>query len=63
MTEKCPLCEQPASATATIKMGQSWTDTFGKPPSSLFDTYLMVHVAPVQGGKVAFLHSERDIQQ
>lgn len=60
---ECPICEQHASKTVQIKMGNSWRDTFGKPPHSFFSDYLMVHVAPGRRGRVAFLHSEKDLQQ
>lgn len=59
---ECPLCEQLASKTLTVEMGDSWRDTLGKPPVSLFSDYLMIHAAPTQGGVQLFLHSERDLQ-
>lgn len=63
MPKQCPLCEKPASAHTVIRMGASWSDTFGKPPHSLFDRYMMVHVATVPSGeRIAFLHTESDLQ-
>jgi hypothetical protein len=62
MTE-CPACEQEASATVTLSMGDGWSDTFGKPPHSLFSTYVMLHVGgQEQGDLVVYCHTQSDLQ-
>jgi hypothetical protein len=43
--------------------GQTWLDTFGKPPSSLFDKYMMIHVVPTShSAKTAFLHKSERVE-
>lgn len=62
--ETCPACEQEASATAEIGMGDNWSDVVGRPPHSLFSDYVMVHVGGTnsRGEIVVFFHTERDLQ-
>lgn len=55
---ECPLCENPAHATAEIDMGDNWKDIAGRPPFSFFGEYQMVHVAEqtMDGTLKVFLH-------
>lgn len=63
MSETCPLCEKPFTATTKIQMGDGWDDTF-IPPHSLFTKYKMIHVAEESGGaKRVFLHKESDLRE
>lgn len=65
MTDVCPACENRASATVSLSMGDNWKDTFGKPPHSLFSTYQMVHVGGQnsRGELVVYLHTQEDLQR
>lgn len=58
----CPLCEQQFSRYVTVKMGDSWADSFGKPPHSLLSEYMMVHSAQTRDGLKVFLHTETDLK-
>lgn len=63
MSQQCPACQSPASAVVTVSMGDSWQDTFGKPPHSLLSEYQMVHVGGTDGQSlVVFLHTQKDMQ-
>lgn len=63
MTVECPLCGERASNSVSIQPGDSWVDSFGKPPHSFFDSHVMLHAQTnANGDRVIYVHTKRDLQ-